>query len=98
MKFFIILACTVVPISAYAVDSAQVSAAHARFSSACSIDVSRASQRQRNECLAAKQNVDAVSSQLNREIISSIEAKDRERQRIQQEERWRQEVRQQSGW
>ena len=93
MKFFTILACTVVPISAYAVDSAQVSAAHARFSSACSIDVSRASQRQRNECLAAKQNVDAV-----REIISSIEAKDRERQRIQQEERWRQEVRQQSGW
>jgi len=98
MKILVIFACTVIPISAYAVDSAQVSAAYARFNSACSIDVSRASQRQRNECLAAKQNVDAVSSQLNREIVSSIEAKDRERQRIQQEERWRQEVRRQGGW
>lgn len=98
MKALFILVCTVIPVCAYAVDSAEVSAAYARFNSACGIDVSKASQAQRNECLAAKQNVDAVSSQLNREIVNSIEAKDRERQKIQQEERWRQEVWRQGGW
>lgn len=80
--------------NAFAVNENDIRAGYAELNRACSQPRANnyGSQASR-ECIAAGRTVDENSRQLNSQIVDGMVKRDQERQRIQQEEAWREQVR-----
>lgn len=82
---------------AFAVTASDISAGDAELERACNQPgVDRTGSTAAHECIAAFQRVQENSHRLNRDIADHMEERDQERQRIQQDEMWRQQIRNQN--
>ena len=98
MKSLICAAVCFSAVHAFAVSSEDIRAGYVELNRACSqAGANNIGSSAARECSAAAHRIDANSNQLNREIFKTMNQRDQERQRIQQEELWRQQVRQRSG-
>lgn len=72
---------------AFAVTAADIQAAYTARENACRGNSSS------NACVKATVNAQKTSEALSREVYQSMQQRDQERQRVQQEEIWRRQVR-----
>lgn len=78
----------------FAVTAADIQAANAEMNRACSQPNSnRTGSSEQKACWAAVQRTQANSDQLMRQIYGGMEQREQDRQRIQQEEIWREQIR-----
>ncbi|WP_153145307.1 hypothetical protein [Dechloromonas sp. H13] len=74
----------------YAVTSEEIQAGYAELNRACGQFKGRSVS---HECIAAGQRVQSNADRQDREIYNSMQQRNEERRRIQQEELWREQVR-----
>ena len=85
--------------NAFAVSSGDIKAGYAELNRACSQSgVDRVGSSAAKECAAAYQRTETNNRQLDQEIANTSAQWDQDRQRVQQEEQWREQVRRRNGY
>lgn len=93
-KYFIGIAIFVSAFNVFAVTATDINAGVVELKRACNQrGVDRPGSTAADECIAASRKVQENSDRLSRNITNSMERRDQERQRIQQDEMWRQQIR-----
>lgn len=88
MAWLLVASC-----NAFAVSNGEIQAGYAEMNRACSPSNSGSQASRERECAAAGRVVEQNSRQLMNDMAQSMAKRDQERQRIQQEEIWREQVR-----
>ncbi len=91
MKKLLMTGLLVASCSAFAVSNSEIQAGYAEMNRACGS--SNSGSPASRECVAAGRVVDQNSRQLMNDMAQSMAKRDQDRQRIQQEEMWREQVR-----
>lgn len=94
MKRIVMAGLLLASCNAFAINENDIRAGYAEMNRACTQPrASTYGTKESRECSAAGQAVQNNSDQLNRQIADNMVKRDQERQRIQQEEMWREQVR-----
>lgn len=88
MAWLLVASC-----NAFAVSNSEIQAGYAEMNRACGPGNSGSQASRERECAAAGRVVEQNSRQLMNDMAQSMAKRDQERQRIQQEEIWREQVR-----
>ncbi|MEN9903296.1 MAG: hypothetical protein RL651_1960 [Pseudomonadota bacterium] len=88
MAWLLVASC-----NAFAVSNGEIQAGYAEMNRACSPSNSGSQASRERECAAAGRVVEQNSRQLMNDMAQSMAKRDQERQRIQQEEIWREQAR-----
>ena len=94
MKRIVMAGLLLASCNAFAINENDIRAGYAEMNRACTQPrASTYGTKENRECSVAVQAVQNNSDQLNRQIADNMVKRDQDRQRIQQEEMWREQVR-----